>query len=52
MSYVDYMSCVYYMSYVDYMCYVGRLYETYELCMLYGYFINCLKSLKKSLGFF
>ena len=40
------------MSYLGYMSYVGRLYEIYELCTLYGYFINRLKSLKKSVECF
>ena len=28
------------------MSYVGRLYELYELCKLYEYFMNHLKSLE------
>ena len=37
MSYADYM------SYVDYMNYASRLYQFYESCILYEYFMNCLK---------
>ena len=43
MSYVSYMRLVSYMSYVNYMSYGGKLFELYELCKLYEYFMNCLK---------
>ena len=33
------------------MSYVGRLYELYELCKLYEYFMNHLKSLEITGGF-